>query len=346
MPRRIDDNGLVLNLVKFNGRLELHFTPDNTFSAQYTLHGTDVDDTIDMGYARESAAGQPVVSLGLEMFVENAPGFLEVRFEGAIGSTLAFQYDGRTFEDPLTYPNNTTADLNAVLGGPIDAMETTSAQQPLAAKLFAEQGYQMTRSATRNAKVQTLPPVTKNVGVQTSRPSRKHAATQTKVPRKISAGVQTTNATEAGSQDNNLFPTFVDLTEQEERISAPENDTLEQTPAELGAAQTFTNAVATVFQTFNEPRNPYRQKRQAEAAADYRAYKHIFIEGYRNGDGKEEEGRLHVDLAHHVLIWESYDDYDGGAKLTLDRLDLPPRCESCRHCARVLLLTFSRRGHA
>jgi hypothetical protein len=245
MPRRIDDNGLVLSLVKLNGRLELRFTPDSTFSAQYTLHGTDIDDTIDMGYARESAAGQPVVSLGLEMFVENAPGFLEVRFEGAIGSTLAFQYDGRTFEDPLTYPNNTTADLNAVLGGPIDAMETTSAQQPLAATLFAEQGYQMTRSATRNAKVQTLPPVTKNVGVQTSRPSRKHAATQTKVPRKISVGVQTTNATEAGSQDNNLFPTFVDLTEQEERISAPKNDTLEQTPAEPGDAQTFTNAVAT-----------------------------------------------------------------------------------------------------
>jgi hypothetical protein len=342
MPRRIDDNGLVLNLVKLNGRLELRFTPDNTFSAQYTLHGTDVDDTIDMGYARESAAGQPVVSLGLEMFVENAPGFLEVRLEGGIGSTLAFQYDGRTFENPLTYPNNTTADLNAVLGGPIDAMETTSAQQPLAATLFAEQGYKMTRSATRNAKVQTLLPVTKNVGVHTSRPSRKHAATQTKVPRKISAGVQTTNATEAGSQDNNLFPTFVDLTEQEEHISSSNNDTLEQTPTEPSAAQTFTNAVATVFQTFNEPRNPYRQKRQAEHAADYRAYKHIFIEGYRNGDGKEEEGRLHVDLAHHVLIWESYDDYDGGAKLTLDRLNLPPRCKPYRHCVKVLLLTVIR----
>jgi hypothetical protein len=88
MPRRIDDNGLVLSLIKLNGRLELRFTRDNTFSAQYTLHGTETDDTLDMEYAREAAAGQPVVSLGLEMFVEETPGFLEVRFEGAIGSTL------------------------------------------------------------------------------------------------------------------------------------------------------------------------------------------------------------------------------------------------------------------
>jgi hypothetical protein len=95
MVRRIDNNGLIISLVKLNGRLELHFTSDNTFAAHYTILGTDVDDTVEMEYAREAAAGQPVVSLGLEMFVEDAQGFLDVHFEGAIGSTLAFQHDGR-----------------------------------------------------------------------------------------------------------------------------------------------------------------------------------------------------------------------------------------------------------
>jgi hypothetical protein len=120
----------------------------------------------------------------------------------------------------------------------------------------------------------------------------------------ISAGVQTLNATRSVSEKDNLFPTIVDLTGQEEHISAAKNDSHKPTSTDPEAVQTFTNAVATVFQTFNEPRNPYRQKRQVQPAADYRAYKHIFIEGYRNGDDKEEEGRLHVYLTHHILIWE------------------------------------------
>jgi hypothetical protein len=51
MVRRIDDNGLVLSLVKLNGKLELHFVSDNTFSAQYTLYGTDIEDTVEMDHA-------------------------------------------------------------------------------------------------------------------------------------------------------------------------------------------------------------------------------------------------------------------------------------------------------
>lgn len=38
MVRRIDSNGLTLNLVKLNGRLELRFTSDTTFTAQYTFN--------------------------------------------------------------------------------------------------------------------------------------------------------------------------------------------------------------------------------------------------------------------------------------------------------------------
>jgi hypothetical protein len=47
-----------------------------------------------MDHALEDAAGQPVVSLGLEMFLEEAQRLLEVRLNGAIDSTVAFQYDG------------------------------------------------------------------------------------------------------------------------------------------------------------------------------------------------------------------------------------------------------------
>ena len=48
MVRRIDSSGLVLNLVKLNGKLELRFTVDATFTAQYTFHGTDINDTVEM----------------------------------------------------------------------------------------------------------------------------------------------------------------------------------------------------------------------------------------------------------------------------------------------------------
>jgi hypothetical protein len=275
MPRRIDDNGLVLSLIKLNGRLELRFTRDNTFSAQYTLHGTETDDTLDMEYAREAAAGQPVVSLGLEMFVEETPGFLEVRFEGAIGSTLAFQYDGREFGDSPTNHSDTPANSIPAFSGHTGTMNAAYAQHPLTASLSGQQDYQMTQMTTRDAKVQTLLRVAKVIEVQTPALSAKYAAVQTKAPRLISTGVQTANVTGSMSEEDNLFPTIVDLTGQEEHISAAKNDSHEQKSTEPEATQTFTNAVATVFQTFNEPRNPYRQKRQAHSATDYRAYKHI-----------------------------------------------------------------------
>ena len=125
----------------------------------------------------------------------------------------------------------------------------------------------------------------------------------------------------------NPSSTIVDISVHDELM--PRADAAVQGPASRRseATQTFTDAVATVFQTFNETQEPYRQKREAELAADYRAYKHISIEGYRNGDNLEEEGRLHINLAHHILLWESYDDYEGGAKLTLDRIELP-QCTS------------------
>jgi hypothetical protein len=321
MVRRIDNNGLVLSLVKLNGKLELHFTVDATFTAQYTIHGTDLEDTVEMEYAREAATGQPVVSIGLEMFMEDVGGLLEVRFDGAIGSSLSFRYDGRDSGDIHTFDGPLAIEPPATLG-------CLQAQPSSDALLVGTQYFQ--RVTTRDAKSQTIEQETRNVKTQTVGTPVQHAGVQTKTRRVVNRSTQATSKTTAPKEEARLFPTVVDLTEQ--NISSPSpsraHHALSRTTPEV--APTFTNAVATVFQTFNEPRDPYRQKRQAEPAADYRAYKHIFIEGYRNGDGKEEEGRLHVDLAHHVLLWESYDDYEGGAKLTLDRFDLP-RCKSPIH---------------
>jgi hypothetical protein len=150
---------------------------------------------------------------------------------------------------------------------------------------------------------------------------------QTKAKCMISRGVQVSAAKVPSKSEANPSQIIVDLTDHDELI--PASGLADHGPAQgpPDVVRTFTDAVVTVFQTFSEPQDLYRKKRQAEPAADYRVYKHIFIEGYRNGDDKEEEGRLHIDLAHHILLWESYDDYEGGAKLTLDRFDLP-RCTS------------------
>jgi hypothetical protein len=42
MVRRIESNGLIISVVKLHGILELHFTRDATFTAQYVLHGADI----------------------------------------------------------------------------------------------------------------------------------------------------------------------------------------------------------------------------------------------------------------------------------------------------------------
>jgi hypothetical protein len=130
----------------------------------------------------------------------------------------------------------------------------------------------------------------------------------------------------------------VNLTGQDEIGRATRKGAREGKPNVHAEAQTFTNAVTIILQTFNKPRDPYRQKRKAESgsAVDYRAYRHIFIEGYRNGDDSGEEERLHVDLVYRVLLWESYDGYEGGERLTFDRLDLP-RCK-CSYLIDLLML--------
>ena len=324
MVRRIDDNGLVLSLVKLNGKLELNFVSDSTFSAQYTLYGTDVEDTVNMDHAREAAAGQPVVSLGLEMFVESAEGYLDVRFEGAVGSMLAFRYDGRNDGDS----SDDTAILRLEPPPGIAAGAMGNLRTPLSSNRSLH-GSQEDRDAphdTRDAKAQTLQRGTRNAGMQTMATLVTHSVVQSKRKRIVNTGTHDAFALKAPRKMSALMPPNVDLRGTQQYVPPVTNGT-QTLPTSAEVAHTFTNAVATVFQTFNEPRDPYRQKRLAEPGADYRAYKHIFIEGYRNGDNKEEEGRLHIDLAHHVLLWESFDDYEGGAKLTLDRLDLP-RCKA------------------
>jgi hypothetical protein len=106
-------------------------------------------------------------------------------------------------------------------------MNAAYAQHPLTASLSGQQDYQMTQMTTRDAKVRTLLPVAKVIEVQTPALSAKHAAVQTKAPRLISTGIQAANVTGSMSEEDNLFPTIVDLTGQEEHISAAKNDSHE-----------------------------------------------------------------------------------------------------------------------
>ncbi|KAF2031312.1 hypothetical protein EK21DRAFT_99859 [Setomelanomma holmii] len=322
MAQRIDSNGLSLSLVKLNGKLELRFTVDKTFVVQYTFRRSDIDDTVEIEYAREAASGQSIVSLGLEMFLEDVHGFLEVRFDGAFGSTLAFQYDGRNFEDLPTYQEIPQAGPSAAADIATGNPGLSRTQLPVNEALLNMHDFQEWGITMRDAKIQTVSQATRSAKIQTTAPFVKHAGVQIRAKCMIGTGVQTSTKSVSLEEELDLFPNVVDLTEHDETIPIM-NYPEDKFTTVAGSAHTFTNAVATVFQTFNEPRDPYRQKRQAEPAADYRAYKHIFIEGYRNGDEKEEEGRLQVDLVHHVLLWESYNEYEDGAKLTLDRLDLP-----------------------
>jgi hypothetical protein len=95
MVKHLCDGGLGVNLVKLNGKLQLRFAADASQTVHHTILGTDTDDTASMEHAREAAYGQLVMSLGLEMYLEEVNGILDLTFQGSIGSTLAFKYDGR-----------------------------------------------------------------------------------------------------------------------------------------------------------------------------------------------------------------------------------------------------------
>jgi hypothetical protein len=342
MVKHICGGGLDVNLIKLNGRLELRFATDATHIVHHTIHGADTDDTVQVDHAREAAYGQPVMSLGLEMYLEEVEGILELTFEGIVGSTLASKHDGRQTGDMNNVeivPENSIG--VTLLHGGIGADEMAGSAK--ASRHLQEQAG-MVRNATRDAKVQTLSLSIRNAKMQTLEPIVIHTDVQTRVRRTANTGVQANASTNtpSGGTTAQLFPEVVNLTGASNAIT----NTRKRRGSTISGeeAHTFTAAVATVFQSFNEPRDPYRVKRQAEPAADYRAYKHIFIEGYRSEDDKGEEGRLHIDLNHHVLIWETYDDCETGARLTLDRLKLP-RCKfPCLTISYVMRLTTSRRG--
>jgi hypothetical protein len=239
------------------------------------------------------------------MFIENAQEFLDVRFEGAVGSILAFRYDGHDGEDPSGYEDTAILRLEPPPGIAAGAISNLRAPLPGHGPLL---GGQEARGARDDAKVQSLRQGIRTAGVNTMDTFATHSGVQTKRKRIVNTGAQDATAPRPPRKISAFMPPNVDIPGMQQSTSTETKGTRKRPIPSTEVPHTFTNAVATVFQTFNEPRDPYRQKRLAEPAADYRAYKHIFIEGYRNGDDKEEEGRLHVDLAHHVLLRESYDD--------------------------------------
>jgi hypothetical protein len=295
MVKHLCGSGLGVNLIKLNGRLELRFAADALHTVHYTIHGADTDDTTPMEHAREAAYGQPVMSLGLEMYLEEVNGILELTFQGSVGSTLAFKYDGRQAGGMLGLGDDIEMDPDErravnLVHGVHDAGEMVGSAK---ASTHPQKEVGTVRNATRDAQVQTLSPPMRNARTQTLKPLITHVGIQTRVRRTVSIGVQVA----ADQEMNQLAPDIVYFTEPN---SAATNGKRHGDIEE--GTHTFTSAVATVFQSFNEPRDPYRVKRQAKPAAEYRAYKHIFIEGYRNENDKDEEGRLHIDLSHHVLI--------------------------------------------
>ncbi|EFQ91432.1 hypothetical protein PTNB73_07216 [Pyrenophora teres f. teres] len=254
MVKRITGNGLGVNLIKLHGTLELLFTADATYTVFHKIQCEDTVDTAQIEQARETAHGQPVISLGLEMYLEKVDGILDVAYRGEGGSTLSFKHDGHV------------TGANGVDDGIKPGKQSKK------------------RHATQeDTKTQTLSKRTRSVKTQTSIPLTTHRGTQTSFP---------------------IKPAYLD-------------GRAADTPA-------FTAAVTTIFDTFNESYDESCLKREGPPSTDHKAYTHIFIEGYRNTeeDGGQE-GRLHIDLLNHFLIWESYDEYEQGVRLTLDRLDFP-----------------------
>ncbi|KAF2254707.1 hypothetical protein BU26DRAFT_143854 [Trematosphaeria pertusa] len=227
MPTRFNNNkGLALQILKLNGQLGIHFTSnDNSPAADYTFQDSELEDTGEMKAARQIAFGLSLRSQGLELYLEEANGIVDLKFEGASGGLLSVEHDGRAYEQGL----------EAVQTG-VDYM-----------------GF---------ARVKQEPKTTPAAG-----------------------------------------------------ITEPSDD-----PSPAGTLEVFTS--------FNEPATASTSNESKEVAcpgAPYHAYKHIYLEGYRTGPGSDynEEGRLHIDLSRHKLIWESCDEYEGGTRITLECFDLP-----------------------
>jgi hypothetical protein len=295
MVKHLCRSGLGVNLIKLNGRLELRFAADALHTVHHTIHGADADDTTPMEHAREAIYGSPSYLWAWRCILKRSMAFSSLRFRAVSAATLAFKYDGRQAGGMLGPGDDIEMDPDErravnLVHGVHDADEMVGSAK---ASTHPQKEVGTVRNATRDAQVQTLSPPMRNARTQTLKPLITHVGIQTRVRRTVSIGVQVA----ADQEMNQLAPDIVYFTEPNSTVTnGKRHGDIEE------GTYTFTSAVATVFQSFNEPRDPYRVKCQAKPAAEYRAYKHIFIEGYRNENDKDEEGRLHIDLSHHVLI--------------------------------------------
>jgi hypothetical protein len=107
------------------------------------------------------------------------------------------------------------------------------------------------RIVPRGIKVQTTKPANRNARTQTAYVLVSSASVRTKAKRMESTGVQGTDSATDRKKELGHFPKAVNLTGQDEIGRATRKGAREGKPNVHAEAQTFTNAVTTILQTFN-----------------------------------------------------------------------------------------------
>jgi hypothetical protein len=125
-----------------------------------------------------------------------------------------------------------------------------TAQAPLHGNDVALQDM-IRRIVPRGITVQTTKPANRNARTQTAYVLVSSASVRTKAKRMESTGVQGTDSATDRKKEPGHFPKAVDLTGQDEIGRATRKGAREGKPNVHAEAQTFTNAVTTILQTFN-----------------------------------------------------------------------------------------------
>ncbi|KAF1958604.1 hypothetical protein CC80DRAFT_502551 [Byssothecium circinans] len=279
MPTRFDNKrSLALHVVQLNGKLTVSITTADTLVTRYIFQGSDIEATDQIKDARSSAVGDCIHVRGLEVYLEQVRGFLDLRFQSMSGDMLSFQYKGRKEKD----------------SGEIRSQENDGPSKR----------------------------------VEKDGPAKGGGYASGPIPLHLGKD------DEDGIQDKMEVSTMKKKTASDESDESEEDINGEEGESNIGAKKLFPKGIVSVFETFNEPesddtedtdlQNTLKRPSDDINHGEHRAYKHIFMEGYRTSPGDDNcEGRLHIDLANHEIFWESCDEFEWGTRLIVDRLNLP-----------------------